>query len=84
MSKVQWCAGKPPAIGWWPASSSFVLTAWRWWNGSRWSAGVDAGTGAVGAARRCKVLMGQGELIRWRDWPDDMKHLPGYPLRKES
>lgn len=32
-----WHKGKPPAVGWWPASKNFDSRCLRWWNGEKWS-----------------------------------------------
>lgn len=33
----QWNKGRPPSIGWWPASIIRKPTVLRWWDGKRWS-----------------------------------------------
>ena len=33
----EWHSGPPPYVGWWNASNTKNLGAWRWWNGEAWS-----------------------------------------------
>ena len=37
MTNRVWHKGPPPHVGWWNASIAGDLTAWRWWDGVRWS-----------------------------------------------
>lgn len=39
-----WHKGPPPHVGWWNASNLKNMFAWRWWDGSRWSAPAWATT----------------------------------------
>ena len=32
-----WKKGKPPSIGWWPASKRYDINTIRWWDGKHWS-----------------------------------------------
>lgn len=71
-----WHSGPPPAVGWWNASRSKDPYIWRWWDGKKWSWGVDDYLSSEYAARKAKVEAGFDcvDHIFWTDyWPR-----PGY------
>lgn len=67
-----WHSGKPPSIGWWPASSIFAEDMYRWWNGKKWSAPVSRHvTAKVAAFWAGCTVSGKDHIVYWKDRPSD-------------
>ena len=68
-SDCKWRNGRPPSIGWWPASVSRLSTSLRWWNGRHWSIAAFASFDSTLAAE-CAAqprLDEHAGRIRWTD-----------------
>lgn len=65
-----WNPGPPPHVGWWNATISGIRTAWRWWDGRRWShfAGPADDDHSAGRAASSKTASTFSESIEWSDY----------------
>jgi hypothetical protein len=62
-----WRRGKPPHIGWWPASICYCPTLLRWWDGRRWSYPAIHVSTAEFAALEALKFESDGAGIFWTD-----------------
>ena len=69
MSKAKWFSGPPPSVGWWPASKGRVMNAYRWWDGTRWSAMAQNWYTAEYAAVIASRPTPPREPVEWRERP---------------
>lgn len=65
--QCKWRRGKPPHIGWWPASISQCPTLLRWWNGHKWSYPVIHACTAEYAGVEAQKLEPDASGIFWTD-----------------
>lgn len=73
MSARTWRGGPPPHVGWWNASRTKCVLAWRWWNGQEWSSVAYEGQSPATARRRANVSHGT-KYISWTDyWPENSR-----------
>jgi hypothetical protein len=60
-----WHKGKPPSIGWWPASVQRDQKCIRWWNGKHWSAPAYQHYDAFFAAIEAEIPDRRIQEIEW-------------------
>jgi hypothetical protein len=65
MKQIKWHKGKPPAIGWWPASTIQAKTVVRWWDGKCWSIACDIGLSAKTASFHADVKDRYQSSVKW-------------------
>jgi hypothetical protein len=69
----EWHSGPPPHIGWWNASNTKILGAWRWWNGSSWSQYAHSADDAKWAHGQA-MWVTTDTNIQWTDyWPENAR-----------
>ena len=63
--KTIWNYGKPPSIGWWPASICQQKRAIRWWNGKVWSVASSPDCDKETAAKDAAIPSGNQLGVQW-------------------
>jgi len=62
----EWRKGRPPSIGWWPASRTRDAGWLRYWNGACWSVGDSHRRDAEHVAKDARVLDREPSIL-WTD-----------------
>jgi hypothetical protein len=66
--KRVWHKGPPPHVEWWNASVNRTHIAWRWWDGKRWSWGVDEGSSMSSVRHQSAGRISGKETVEWTDY----------------
>jgi hypothetical protein len=73
-SKRIWHSGPPPHIGWWNASLWGDHDLWRWWDGQRWSWGVNS-SDPINVVR-LQASKRLGYDVKWSDYYPENARVP--------
>jgi len=72
---MRWRKGKPPSIGWWPASIKKIPGVYRWWDGEQWSAAIFRMCTAEEAGKVASVPSIHSKQVLWQlrplTWPKE-------------
>ncbi len=77
-----WHQGPPPHVGWWNASITRDVNAWRWWSGSAWSMPVRHSASRDWAAKMAKIRRPRLCGVEWSDYYPENARVPRVDPRK--